>query len=77
MGWNTLEIRTGSMLFDGIDDGSWLYFVHSYAPVPDDEAVVAATTEYGGPVVAAVEHGPAVGHAVPPREERRQRACGC
>ena len=58
MGWNTLKIRTGSALFDGIADGSWLYFVHSYAPVPEDEAVVAATTEYGGPVVAAVEQGP-------------------
>jgi len=58
MGWNTLEIRPGSALFDGIEDGAWLYFVHSYAPVPDDEAVVAATTEYGGPVVAAVEQGP-------------------
>jgi imidazole glycerol-phosphate synthase subunit HisH len=57
MGWNTLTIRTGSKLFDGIDDGSWLYFVHSYAPVPDDEAVIAATTEYGGTVVAAVEQG--------------------
>jgi imidazole glycerol-phosphate synthase subunit HisH len=57
MGWNTITIRTGSALFDGIDDGSWLYFVHSYAPVPDDEAVVAATTDYGGTVVAAVEQG--------------------
>jgi glutamine amidotransferase len=55
MGWNTVKIRTGSVLFEGIDDGSWLYFVHSYAPVPDDEAVVAATTDYGGTVVAAVE----------------------
>jgi glutamine amidotransferase len=57
MGWNTVKIRTGSVLFDGIDDGSWLYFVHSYAPVPDDEAVTAATTEYAGTVVAAVEQG--------------------
>jgi glutamine amidotransferase len=57
MGWNTLKIRTGSQLFDGIDDGSWLYFVHSYAPVPDGETVIAATTEYGGTVVAAVEAG--------------------
>ncbi|HEV7536475.1 MAG TPA: imidazole glycerol phosphate synthase subunit HisH [Acidimicrobiia bacterium] len=55
MGWNTLTIRQGSILFDGLSDGSWLYFVHSYAPVPDDDAVVAATTDYGGPVVAAVE----------------------
>ena len=58
MGWNTLKIRTGSRLFDGIDDGSWLYFVHSYVPVPDDDAVIAATTEYGGTVAAAVEQGP-------------------
>lgn len=57
MGWNTLQIRTGSKMFDGLDDGSWLYFVHSYAPVPDDEAVIAATTDYGGTVVAAVEQG--------------------
>ena len=57
MGWNTLKIRTGSKLFNGIDDDSWLYFVHSYAPVPDDEAVIAATTDYGGTVVAAVERG--------------------
>jgi glutamine amidotransferase len=56
MGWNTLTIRHGSILFAGIDDGSWLYFVHSYAPVPDDDAVIAATTDYGGvEVVAAVE----------------------
>jgi glutamine amidotransferase len=58
MGWNTVQIRTGSKLFDGIDDGSWLYFVHSYAPVPDDDEVVAATSDYGGRVVAAVERGP-------------------
>jgi len=58
MGWNTISVRAGSRLFDGIEDGSWLYFVHSYAPVPDDEAVVAATTDYGGRVVAAVERGP-------------------
>jgi glutamine amidotransferase len=57
MGWNTVTIRSGSVLFDGLPDGSWLYFVHSYAPVPDDDTVVAATTEYGGPVVAAVEQG--------------------
>lgn len=58
MGWNTLAVRSGSALLDGIPDGAWLYFVHSYAPVPDDEAVVAATTDYDGPVVAAVEKGP-------------------
>ena len=57
MGWNTLQITHGSILFDGLADGAWLYFVHSYAPVPTDTAVVAATTDYGGEVVAAVEQG--------------------
>jgi glutamine amidotransferase len=58
MGWNTLSIRPGSALLAGLSDGDWLYFVHTYAPLPDDEAVIAATTDYGGPVVAAVERGP-------------------
>ena len=37
-----------------------MYFVHSYAPVPDAvvaDEVVVATCDYGGPVVAAVEYG--------------------
>ncbi len=36
-------------------DGDWVYFVHSYA-APVDEHVIA-TTEYGGPVAAAVCSG--------------------
>jgi glutamine amidotransferase len=57
MGWNDLEIRNGSVLFAGLPPRPYLYFVHSYAPVPDDPDVVAATTDYGGSVVAAVETG--------------------
>ncbi|MDD3112091.1 MAG: imidazole glycerol phosphate synthase subunit HisH, partial [Methanofollis liminatans] len=30
MGWNTLEVREGEPLFEGIADGSYVYFVHSY-----------------------------------------------
>lgn len=55
MGWNTLDVRSGSRLFAGLAPPIWVYFVHSYAPVPTDEATVAATTDYGGDVVAAVE----------------------
>lgn len=58
MGWNTLEVRPGSALLAGLPEEPWLYFVHSYAPVPADPGVVAASTTYGGPVVAAVESGP-------------------
>jgi len=58
MGWNTLEVREGSRLFAGLGDAPWMYFVHSYAPAPDDESVVSGWSEYGGRVVAAVERGP-------------------
>jgi glutamine amidotransferase len=55
MGWNTLDVRPGSALLAGLPPSPWVYFVHSYAPCPANAAVVAATTDYGGPVVAAVE----------------------
>jgi glutamine amidotransferase len=59
MQWNVLDPVPGragrSLLLDGIGPGSWAYFVHSYAPEPT--ADVAATCDYGGPVVAAVERG--------------------
>ncbi len=58
MGWNTLEIREGSRLGAHLPDPAWLYFVHSYAPEPDDEEVVAAWCEYGRRFAAAIESGP-------------------
>jgi glutamine amidotransferase len=57
MGWNDVEVRNGSALFAGLPSRPYVYFVHSYAPVPADDTVVAATTDYGGPLVAAVETG--------------------
>ncbi len=58
MGWNTLEIREGSHLGAHLPDPAWLYFVHSYAPEPDEEEVVAAWCEYGRRFAAAIESGP-------------------
>lgn len=47
MGWNTLKIVKSHPLLEGVKDGSYVYFVHSYYPQPTDSAVVVATTEYG------------------------------
>ncbi len=47
MGWNRVEQRVPHPVFAGIDDGAYFYFVHSYYPDPDDEAVVIGETEYG------------------------------
>lgn len=47
MGWNQLSFKQRPPAFKGIDDGSNVYFVHSYYVKPDDRAVVATTTDYG------------------------------
>jgi len=56
MGWNTLETSRPSQILDGLD-GADVYFAHSYAALPADGSVVAATVDHDGTVVAAVEHG--------------------
>ena len=57
MQWNLLERRGEPGLLAGVPDPAWAYFVHSFAADTDD-AIVSATCDYGGPVVAAVERGP-------------------
>lgn len=57
MGWNSLEIRPDAKLFHGIENGAYVYFVHSYYLKAEDEAVVAASTEYSTHIHAAVESG--------------------
>lgn len=57
MGWNSLDIKPGSRLFKGIEDGAYVYFVHSYYLKAEDESMVAASTEYSAHIHASVEHG--------------------
>lgn len=47
MGWNQLSFKRRPPAFNGIDDGSNVYFVHSYYVKPDDSGVIATTTDYG------------------------------
>lgn len=54
MGWNSLRIRKREPLFVGVPDGAMVYFVHSYFPAPDNESVIAATTEHGVEFVSAI-----------------------
>jgi glutamine amidotransferase len=56
IGWNQVTVRPGSRLFAGLPDGTRFYFVHSYAPEADGEAV-AAVCDHGGRFAAAVESG--------------------
>ena len=46
MGWNQVRQRQPHPLWEGIDSGERFYFVHSYYVKPDDESVIAGTTDY-------------------------------
>ena len=54
IGWNAIKLPRECALFDGIKDGSFVYFVHSYYLVAENQNDVVATTEYGDFVHAAV-----------------------
>jgi glutamine amidotransferase len=60
MGWNELACTRPSKILEGLD-GADVYFAHSYAVQPDDDGLVAARVDHGGPVVAAVENGALAG----------------
>jgi len=47
MGWNTVRLLKKPPIFDDIKDESYFYFVHSYYVAPDDEGIIAGTTDYG------------------------------
>ncbi len=57
MGWNTLRITSESPLLEGVSDGEWVYFVHSYYPVPRDRGIITAEADYGVTFPAAVSAG--------------------
>lgn len=48
MGWNTVTMRQEHPVFEGVPDGSFFYFVHSYHPAPTDDSVVLGETDYDG-----------------------------
>ncbi len=54
MGWNRVRQVQPHPLWDGVPDGSFFYFVHSYYVVPDNRAHSAGETDYGNPFTSAV-----------------------
>lgn len=56
IGWNSVKINQKNGLFEGIDDESYFYFVHSYYLKNADD-IVSGTTEYEVPVQCAVQSG--------------------
>lgn len=57
IGWNSLSLQNNGRLFAGIEDQSYVYFVHSYYLRAADEQIVKATTDYSTCIHASVEQG--------------------
>jgi glutamine amidotransferase len=71
MGWNELAIRTPPHpVLSGMPAGAHAYFVHSYGFMPADPAAVAATVDYGGPVVAVIARDNLVGTQFHPEKSQ-------
>jgi imidazole glycerol-phosphate synthase subunit HisH len=55
IGWNQLHLKQPhSPFFFGIEEGSYVYFVHSFFPEPEDPSIVASETEYGETFASAI-----------------------
>jgi glutamine amidotransferase len=73
MGWNTVRVRAAHPVFEGIETGEGglhAYFVHSFHLRPADEDAALATTDYGGPLVAAVARDTIVGTQFHPEKSQ-------
>jgi glutamine amidotransferase len=71
VGWNQLEIKREHPLLDGIKDGDYFYFVHSYYVRPADQSVILATADYGTEFTAVVQHGNIFGIQFHPEKSSR------
>ncbi|MBE5877010.1 MAG: imidazole glycerol phosphate synthase subunit HisH [Lachnospiraceae bacterium] len=57
IGWNSLKFPNKGRLYEGIEEDSYVYFVHSYYLQADEPEIVVATTDYATHIHASVEKG--------------------
>ena len=74
MGWNDLQIKKPSLLLEGVKDGSWVYFVHSYRVKPRSNDIIKADSDYGISVPAVIENGTLFGTQFHPEKSGKTGA---
>ena len=57
IGWNSLNYHRADPLMDGVDEGSYVYFVHTFMAYPSDPATLIASCDYNTQVTALVGRG--------------------
>jgi len=70
MGWNRIRIVREHEVLEGVEDGSYVYFVHSYHMVTSDENVITRT-EYGIEFISGVSRGNYIGFQFHPEKSGR------
>jgi glutamine amidotransferase len=74
MGWNTIKATRDSPLLEGIPDGSYFYYVHSFYPEPVDAPDTLAETIYGERFTSLVERGNIYGAQFHPEKSGKSGA---
>ena len=72
IGWNTLTVRQpGAAALAGLSSGDYVYFVHSFFPVPEDPALIALDSTYGETFAAAILRGSLIATQFHPEKSQR------
>ena len=71
IGWNQITIRNTCSLLEGVADGAYVYFCHSYYPEPQDKTVVATSTNYGLDFASMVWKGNVFGSQFHPEKSQK------
>jgi glutamine amidotransferase len=70
MGWNELQPRAAHPVLEGLPAGTHTYYVHSFELRPEGDSELLATTDYGGPLTAAVGRDNLVGTQFHPEKSQ-------
>lgn len=70
MGWNQLSHVADHPVLDGLQDGAYAYFVHSFHFLPDDAGQLLARVDYGGPLTAAIGRDNMIGTQFHPEKSQ-------
>jgi glutamine amidotransferase len=72
IGWNTVDVRQPNAPFlEGISNGDFVYFVHSYYVQPADSSLIALETTYGETFAAAIARGNLIATQFHPEKSQR------
>jgi glutamine amidotransferase len=74
MGWNTIRALRDDPLLEGLPDGAYFYFVHSFYPCPEEAEATLAVTDYGGEFTSIVEQGRVYGTQFHPEKSGKAGA---